>query len=86
MIPGAARTAGCETTWVLQRNIYGLINQVFSPGRNSSPTRTVGGITTCEGMTLGHALTKSQSQRVCLFNSKYFSSNFQILLYYNHKL
>jgi hypothetical protein len=79
MISGAARTAGCE-------NHMGFAAQylsIFSPGRNFSPTRTVGGITTCEGMTLSHALTK-ENHPVSLFNSKYYLPNFQILLYYNH--
>jgi hypothetical protein len=44
---------------VLQRNIYGLVNQVLVRAGTESPGRTGGGINGCEGMTLGHALTKN---------------------------
>jgi len=51
---------GARIIQVLQRNISGLVNQVLVRAGAESPGRTGDSITVSEGMTLDHALSKTQ--------------------------
>ncbi|TVQ94379.1 MAG: hypothetical protein EA393_00845 [Bacteroidetes bacterium] len=51
-------TGDCENRAGFAAQYLWVGKSVFSPGRNFSPTRTGGGMNACEGMTLGHGLTK----------------------------